>query len=228
LAHRLKGDDATRWETEAAALAERFVSTYIAEDGTSRVASQTAISMLLSAELYRDREVLAAQLARTVEADNFQLTCGMVGVQYIYDALHASGHPDYAYRLLAESNPGYKTWFEAGATTLWERWDGYDKGSHNHHMYSNVLGWLFKALLGISPDEHAPGFTEIELKPAFIAEIGFVRGWMETVRGKIETEWQYEDGAFLYKVTIPEGIKATFRGELLSAGENQFRIGEET
>jgi len=32
--------------------------------------------------------------------------------------------PDLAYRMLTQSEPGYKTWYEYGATTLFEKWDG--------------------------------------------------------------------------------------------------------
>lgn len=121
-----------------------------------------------------------------------------------------SGLSDVAYRMISESEPGYRTWYESGATTLWEMWDGKDKGSHNHHMYSNVLSWFFTDLLGISPKEEAPAFREIELKPSFVREIGFVKGHTVTVRGRIDAEWRYGNGEFIYTVTLPEGIRASF------------------
>ena len=45
----------------------------------------------------------------------------------------------------------------------WEEWNGENRGSHNHHMYSGVISWFFRSLLGISPIEDAPAFEKIEL-----------------------------------------------------------------
>ena len=182
--------------------------------------------MMLETGLYRDREVIAKQLAAVAERDACQLTCGMVGVQYLYDALAHIGRPDLAYRFISESEPGYRTWFVNGATTLWERWDGETSGSHNHHMYSGVIAWFFKSLLGIIPDPAHPGFEEITLQPAFIKELGFVKGFEETVKGTILAEWQYADGVFEYTVTVPEGMRVFYDGQALKVGKNTFRIYE--
>lgn len=145
-------------------------------------------------------------------------------LKYIYDALSECGRADLAYRLLTESTPGYKTWFEHGATTLWECWDGENRGSHNHHMFSGVIAWFYKSLLGIRPIINAPGFTELELCPSFIADIGFVRGYTDTVRGRIEASYTRKNDGFLYSVTLPEGIRASYAGEILHAGENRFFV----
>lgn len=226
LAHRLNGDDCTVWEAKTKQIETEFIDNYVDQNGYANVTSQTALAMLLQFGLYRDREIIATQLADAVVRDEFKLTSGMVGIQYLYDALTACGHPEYAYKIITESEPGYKTWYLDGATTLWEIWGGKDKGSHNHHMFSNVLGWFYKSLLGIQPDANAPAFESVDLRPAFVAAVGFVKGYEDTVRGRIEAEWSYRNGQFIYKVNIPEGIKATFRGEELTAGIHQFTIGE--
>jgi alpha-L-rhamnosidase len=179
---------------------------------------------MLEGGLYRDRAVLAEQLIAVVERDGFMLTCGMVGVQYLYDALVHIGKPDFAYRMITESEPGYKTWYRHGATTLWERWAGEDDGSHNHHMFSGVIAWFYKALLGILPCEEAPAFETIELSPCFIEKVGFVRGTMQTLRGRIDAEWCEEPDGFRYTVTIPDDVCATFRGQKLMTGKNEFFV----
>ena len=38
------------------------------------------------------------------------LQAGMVGIQYIYSALFEIGRGDLAFRLLTDSDPGYRTW----------------------------------------------------------------------------------------------------------------------
>ena len=113
-----------------------------------------------------------------------------------------------------------------GATTLWEKWDGADGGSHNHHMFSGVIAWFFKSLLGIAPNPNNPAFEKIELKPVFIKELGYVRGSFLTVRGEISARWKFEDGKFIYTVEVPEGISASLGGEKLKTGKNIFTIGK--
>ena len=223
-AYRLSGVPSEKWEKMLSERRAEFLARYIDKDGRCTVAHQTSVAMMIGEGLVENKEALKKQLVEIVDRDNMTNTCGMVGIQYIYDALSESGYPEAAYKIITEGEPGYKTWYDHGATTLWECWDGQDKGSHNHHMFSNVLGWFFKSLLGIAPKEEAPAFEEIELHPCFIKDIGFVKGHTVTVRGRIDAEWKYEDGEFIYTVTLPEGIRATFDEKTLKVGKNVFRI----
>jgi arabinogalactan oligomer/maltooligosaccharide transport system permease protein len=54
-----------------------------------------------------------------------------------------------------------------------------------------------------------------------------VKGYMDTIKGRIDVEWSYENGYFHYQVKVPEGIHATFQGRNLTPGVNQFEIKEE-
>ena len=136
---------------------------------------QTAVAMLLSFRVGKDRTALEKQLLSIIDRDGYQLRAGMVGFQYIYHVLSDIGRGDLAYRLLTETDPGYKTWFSYGETTLWEEWGGEDRGSHNHHMYSGVISWFFRSLLGIFPLENAPAFEKIELNPVFIESLEYAK-----------------------------------------------------
>ena len=206
---------------------ERFMHTYLAEDGTCVMDRQPSVSMMLTLGLYRDRDALARQLADIVRRDGFRLGCGMVGTQHLYHALAQIGHAEDAYRILTESEPGYKTWFEHGATTLWECLDGTTLGSHNHHMFSGVIAWFYTALLGIAPNEEYPAFEEVYLKPCFVRALGHAEGSFQTVRGRIGAAWICTDGGYRYTVSVPDGIKAFFRGERLSTGEHTFFVPNE-
>lgn len=223
-ARELANLDASEWKARYEMEAKRFMQTYLDENGRCVFDAQTPCAMMLKEGLCRDRQVLADQLVAAVERDACVLTCGMVGVQYLYDALMYCGRADLALRMITKSDPGYRTWFKHGATTLWERWAGEDDGSHNHHMFSGVIAWFYKALLGIEPKEGAPAFAAIDLIPCFLPSLGFVRGSMQTTRGEIRAEWRAVDGGFRYTVEIPEGVRATFRGQTLAAGSNEFFV----
>ena len=223
---RLAGEDASEVEAKRAVAKEAFMLKYLDADGRCTVAEQCSVSMMIMGGYYNDLAPLAAQLVEVMERDNMELSCGMVGVQYLYEALALIGKADLAYKMITESDPGYKTWYDAGATTLWEIFAGQDRDSHNHHMFSNIISWFYKALLGIVPMEKYPAFERIELKPCFIKELGYVKGSEETVKGLIAAEWKYENGEFVYKVNLPEGIEAFFNGTKLDIGENTFVVKE--
>ena len=225
LAHKLAEYDAKAWEARLHKKREAFLANYLDTEGRCVIDEQSSIAMMLASGLFRDKKVLSEQLIAAIMRDNYKITSGMVGIQYLYDALTLCGRPDIAYNLITESNPGYQTWFEKGATTLWESWEcDLRGGSQNHHMFSNVLAWFYKSLLGIVPREDFPAFERIDLHPCFIKEIGFVKGAMDTVRGRIEAEWIFENNHFTYTVTIPDNVLASFNGKMLSPGKNQFVI----
>ena len=227
LAKRLAGLDYTADERELGLLTEEFLGEYLTDSGECTVNEQTSCAIIIMLGLYREKDVLCRQLVRAAERDGTRIMTGMVGIQYIYDALSEAGRPDLAYKIITECDPGYRSWYDYGATTLFEKWEGVNIHSHNHHMFSSVLGWFMKSLLGIAPIEDAPGFERVRINPQFIGELGFARGYEDTVRGRIEAEWKYEDGKFTYTVTLPDGISGEYMGKTLTSGKNTFIIKEQ-
>ena len=60
--------------------------------------------------------------------------------------------------------PSWGYTIDQGATTIWERWDGYVKGrgfqdpgmnSFCHYAIGSVGEWMYRTILGINPDEAA-------------------------------------------------------------------------
>ncbi len=197
---------------------------YICDEGKCTIDSQTAISMLLSLKHF-DAAPLAEQLKSRVQKDNFHLTSGMLGLQFIYDALLENGGADYAFKLItAEGHPSFDEWFKQDATTLWETWEDGHTDSKNHHMLSGVIASFFKGFLGIRPNETEGGFENIELKPCFVSDLDFCEGYTDTYLGRISARWERISSGIKYVVSIPEGVKATFKGNLLKTGENAFLI----
>ncbi|MBQ3063546.1 MAG: family 78 glycoside hydrolase catalytic domain [Clostridia bacterium] len=218
----LAGEDKTLYEEKAAALIATLAEEYLDESGNCKVEQQAAIAMLLMMGV-GDKQTLSAQLIARVQADGYQFRLGMVGMQFVYDALTEVGRSDLAYRLITETEPGYRTWCERGETTLWEKWNGEDDGSHNHHMLSGVIAWFYTSLLGIAPDVEAPAFEKITLRPSFVRELGEVSGYLGTVRGRIEAAWCFAGDTVTYTVTVPAGVTAYYNGQKLQTGKNIFQ-----
>lgn len=225
LGQKLSGEEiSTQYKTDLLNAQKQIKEKYIDKNGCAVVDCQTLTAMLLSIKLTNSKPLIA-QLKRRVEADNFHFTSGMLGLQYIYDALFENDAAEYAYRLITvKGKPSFSYWFENGATTLWETWEQGHTDSRNHHMMSNVLSNFFKSLLGICPDIDYPGFERVQLKPCFVNNLEFCCGSIDTVRGKISVEWKREDNYIKYKVILSEGIKAFFGNEELKPGINVFKI----
>jgi alpha-L-rhamnosidase len=86
------------------------------------------------------------------------------------------GLKELAYTLLL--NKDYPSWgysIANGATTVWERWDGYkDGGKHkdamnsfNHFVFGSAAFWLYEGVLGFSPIEDFAGFKKVKIHPYF-------------------------------------------------------------
>ena len=197
-----------------------IIHNYILENGFSKVETQTVISVLLSISEIK-KEPLLEQLKRCIASDNYHITCGMWGLQYIYGALFENGLGDLAYKMISiKEKPSFNHWFQNGATTIWETWEDGNTDSRNHHMLSGVLAWLFKGFLGIYPDIENPGYKHIKLIPCFASEIDYCDGSIETPFGRLTVSWEREKRLIKYRVIVPKGIKAIYEGRILNTGEN--------
>lgn len=87
-------------------------------------------------------------------------------------------------------------------------------------------------MAGIKPIEEYPGFEKFILAPVpdtreFIPEgqerITSVKAEFESVHGLIRAEWYYENGKYVYKVTVPEGTEANVEFPLL-CGETSVTV----
>ena len=208
--------------------AEKELDAYVDENGRAVTDSQTAISLLLSLGVL-PAEPLIAQLKERVEADDFHVTSGTIGLVYVFDELARHGAADYAYRLItAKGHPSYSFWFEeCDATTFWETWESGHTDSRNHHMLSCVVTFFHKWLLGIVPTIDHPGFEHIDLNPYFPESLQSCEGHVGTPYGDVCVNWARQSDGVRYEITVPAGITATFRGEKLQTGKNLLSlIGE--
>ena len=143
---------------------------------------------------------------------------GFLGCSWLMDTLCENGMQDLAVKLLL--NHSFPSWLysvDQGATTVWERWNGWtiDKGfgpvsmnSYNHYAYGNVLAWMYRHLAGIAPESAAPGFRKIVMKPVFDKRLGYVKAEYKSAAGLIKSAWRYEGDTVVWEFTIPEGATA--------------------
>src|SRR5262249_35035915 len=136
-------------------------------------------------------------LVADIEKRDNHLATGFIGTCRLLPALTDAGRSDVAYRLLFQDT--YPSWLfqvKLGATTMWERWDGYtpDKGfqnpgmnSFNHYAFGSVGQWMFQSIAGIQPG--SPGFKRVIIAPKLTDQLTFARATYHSINGPIHSEW---------------------------------------
>jgi alpha-L-rhamnosidase len=157
----------------------------------------------------------------------WHLSAGFVGSPYINHVLTEFGRNDAAYKLLFQKTwPSWLYPVTKGATTIWERWDGWtdengfqDAGmnSFNHYAYGAVGAWLYQKVAGIDIDPEQPGYRHIILKPHPEEGLTWAKATYDSVNGKIESSWRSENGTFTWDVLVPPNTTAT---ALVPASDN--------
>jgi alpha-L-rhamnosidase len=183
---------------------------------------------LVSDEL---RPAAVSNLVAAIGAADWHLTTGFVGVGYLLPVLSSAGHTDVAYRLLEQqSRPSWRYMVDQGATTIWERWDGWtaERGfqspwmnSFNHYTLGSVGEWLYRFVLGIDQEPGTAGFGRLLLRPHPGGSLSWARGSYRSVRGTIHSGWELDGDRFRFRVELPPNVPASIR--VPSADPNAVR-----
>ena len=160
-----------------------------------------------------------AALRQNIAAHGDCLQTGFLGTSILMDTLTENGMVDIAYTLLLQhKNPSWLYSVDQGATTIWERWNGYVKAtgfgpvgmnSFNHYAYGAVLAWIYKTAAGIAADPAAPGFKNVVMAPKPDKRLGHVTASYQTPHGLVKSAWRYEGDRWVWDFTVPEGATAS-------------------
>ena len=213
--------DAAREQKRFERVRRAFQRRFLTPDGLVSSLTQTGYVLALHFDLApaKLRPRLLAELVRDIGLRGNKLSTGLVSTPYLPHVLTAHGRSDVAYRLLHQKE--WPSWLYAvtqGATTIWERWDGWtkekgfqDKGmnSFNHYAYGAIGAWLYATVAGIDLDPEQPAFKHIVLAPQPGGELTWARGTLESPHGRIVSAWKRRPGRFEWTVTIPPNATAT-------------------
>ncbi len=213
--------EAAGYRTLWSAIRDAFTQAFVAPDGTVESGTQTSYALALHMGLVPDglRADAAGRLVAAIEAADWHLTTGFVGVGYLLPVLSGTGHADVAYRVLEqESHPSWRYMLANGATTIWERWDGWTRergfqsawmNSFNHYALGSVGEWLYRFMLGIDQQPGTAGFSDLLLRPHPGGSVAWARGSYRSARGTIAAGWHRDERTFAYRVEVPPGVTAT-------------------
>jgi alpha-L-rhamnosidase len=123
------------------------------------------------------------------------------------EALSEAGRDDIAYLIV--NSKGYPGWADMieNRTTLSERWN--KTGSNNHVMFGSIDTWFYRKLAGIDIDPEHPGYSNVIIKPIVLPGLSWARASVETILGRVSTDWTYRNGVYRLTITIPVNATAT-------------------
>ena len=224
------GEDSDYYYSLYEDVKKAFNEAFVDESGVITSDTQTCYLLALSFGLTDDREGCFAHLLRTLERRGNRLTTGFVGVSLLLPTLCEFGREDLAYGLILSTDfPSWGFSVKNGATTIWERWNSYtpengfgDVGmnSFNHYSLGSCVQWMYSGMLGIKPDTEAPGFERLVIKPYTdpLHRVTHASGCYDSENGRIDVDWEDEDGIITLNVYKPAEMKASFdiRGDIVS------------
>lgn len=189
--------------------------------GVSTSPTQCTYALALRFNLLPDalRPKVAQLLENDVIAKGNKLSTGFVGVAHLLPSLSNNGKLATAYKLLQQD--AFPSWLfsvKQGATTIWERWDGWtptggfqDPGmnSFNHYSLGSCGEWMFNSVAGIDLDPASPGYRKILIRPQPGGTITSANASYTSINGTITSKWSTGNGGFALNVTIPANTTAT-------------------
>jgi alpha-L-rhamnosidase len=192
--------------------------------------SSYAVGLALGAFNEENASYMSKNLKETIERENkddggvvrpeYSLMTGFIGTACISKALSDHGYSDVAYKLL--QNIRYPSWLysiDQGATTIWERLNGYtvengfggnnSMNSFNHYSFGAVGQWLMAYSLGIRRDE--PGFRKFILQPEPdpTGEMTWAKGFYDSMYGRINSGWEVKGNSLTFTASVPPNTTAT-------------------
>jgi alpha-L-rhamnosidase len=197
-----------------------FVDAFVDAGGRVTGGTQTGYLLALAFDLLPQQLVGAAvgQLVADIEARGRHLSTGFLGVGLLCPVLTEHGHADLAYALLHQDT--YPSWGYAighGATTIWERWDGWtaERGfqtpamnSFNHYALGAVGDWLYGRVAGIDQRPGSVAYRHLLLRPTVGGRLGWARAWQESPRGRVACGWHLSGDQVGVDVQVPPGVSA--------------------
>lgn len=220
-----KTDDEALYRARHRDIVRSFQEKFFDAEGNLTAQTQTAHVLALHFGLAPDkwRQKTLEGLKKLLDERGGHLVTGFVGTPHIAHALSDNGALADAYDLVLKKDfPSWLYQVTAGATTVWEHWDGIkpdgtmwsaDMNSFNHYAYGAIGEWLFKVMGGIRPDERDPGYHTIRFTPRPGGGITHAEAAIDTPYGMAAITWLERDGVVEAAVTVPGNAQGVLEVE---------------
>ena len=217
-----KDPEAKKYGDLFAQIKAAFNKAYVGADGRVKGETQAGYALALYFDLVPEalRPAMVRRMVAGIDAYRGHMSTGFHSTYRMMMELTRAGRTDLAYQLaLQRTFPSWGYSIDNGATTIWERWDGYVKGrgfqdkgmnSFNHYAIGAVGEWMYRVVLGINADPAQAGWTRAVIRPQPGGGLTWTRGSYHSIRGRIDVSWRQPSAAtFSLDVTVPPGVTAT-------------------
>jgi alpha-L-rhamnosidase len=216
-----RSDDAAKYGRLFDGIKAAFGKAYVAADGHIKGDTQSGYALALHFNLLDEslRPKATEHMLAAIRKYKDHPSTGIQSTHRMLLELTRNGQHAEAYRLMTlRTVPSWGYMVEEGATTIWERWDGYVKGrgfqdpgmnSFNHWAFGAVGEWVWRELAGLNLDEDQPGYKHFLIRPRPCGDLGWVKWRYDSIHGPIASDWKIADGRFQLRVEIPANTTAT-------------------
>lgn len=198
-----------------------FNDHFVQPDGRIQSDTQGAYALALNFDLLpeRLRPLAAGHLVENIARYRHHLSTGIQTTHRAMLELPRWRQTDLAWQLLTNRTfPSWRYMIDNGATTIWERWDGYVKGrgfqdagmnSFNHWAFGAVGEWMWRYIAGLNADDTHPGWKHFSIEPRPGGGVTWARAEYASIRGRIASAWRMDGDTFQLDATIPPNTSAT-------------------
>ena len=199
---------------------DAFCRAYVDADGRIKGDTQAGYALALSFNLLpvNIRPMAVNHMVDAISKYGDHISTGIQTTHRLMLELTRWGYNDLAYKLML--NRTFPSWgysIDNGATSIWERWDGYVKGrgfqnpnmnSFNHWALGAVGEWMMKVIGGIWPGD-LPGWAHPVIHPMPGGGLTSAEASYDSVRGKISVRWSISRVGFDIAFSVPAKTTAT-------------------
>lgn len=212
---------------------EVFIREFVSKEGRVKGETQAGYALALEFDLVPEslRSNAAKFMVDAIAEYDYRVSTGIQTITRMMKQLSRNNHNEVAYQLLESRRfPSWLYSVDQGATTIWERWDGFVKGrgfqrwqmnSFNQYAIGSVGEWMHGTMVGINYDEKQPGYRHFLLTPTPGGTLTWAQGSYHAITGKVEVAWKKENGQLMVTVDIPANTTAT----LVLPGVQDLREG---
>ena len=216
-----RDEDARTYATLAQKIRKVFNRAYVEGDGRIMGDTQAGYAIALHFDLLPDALCAAAakHMVDCFTRYDGQISTGFHSTICLMNELTRHGYVDEAYRLIGNRKmPSWGYAIDHGATTIWERWDGYAEGrgfqsptmnSFAHYALGSVGEWMVRTIVGINPDTDIPAYKHFIIKPQPGGDLTWARGAYHSIHGRIACQWKLDGDRLILDVAVPPNTRAT-------------------
>ncbi|MFA9478084.1 family 78 glycoside hydrolase catalytic domain [Phycisphaerales bacterium AB-hyl4] len=213
-------EDAERYRGLADRIKGAFNDAYVNREGRIVGDTQAGYAIALSFGLLAEPLEKRAfdHMIRRFDDYDGHLSTGFIATVLLMNELTRRGRADLAHELLNKRTcPSWGYSVEQGATTVWERWDGFVRGkgfqdpnmnSFCHFAIGSVGEWMYRNVLGVDVDNTAE-IGQLTVMPRPSRHVTWARGYHRTIHGRVSVDWAVQGDRLTLEVTTPANCETT-------------------